>query len=153
MRPLLVVAFALLCGCRSTRQAMSLESDSEVEIRIEKADQSKRNTLTNEQKDVLIFVEEVLERVIEPTDTAMRPKVTEKRSRRKVEIDRSTLAELVTEQKAVDSTAVVQAVEHTDSEVAVEVEDSTPRNLRWLGILGISVAAVAICLVVLRFKK
>lgn len=153
MRPLLVVAFALLCGCRSTRQAMSFERETEVEIRIEKADQSKRNTLTNEQKDVLIFVEEVLERVIEPTDTAMRPKVTEKRSRRKVEIDRSTLAELVTEQKAVDSTAVVQAVEHTDSEVAVEVEDSTPRNLRWLGILGISVAIVAICIVILRLKK
>ena len=153
MRPLLVVAFALLCGCRSTRQAVSLERDLEVDIRIEKADQSKRSTLTNEQRDVILFVEEVLERVEEPTDTAMRPKVTEKRTTRKVEIDRSTLAELVTEQKAVDSVAVVQAVEHTDSEVAVEVEDSTPRNLRWLGIFAISVAVVAICIVILRLKK
>ena len=153
MRPIVVLAFVLLYGCRSTRQAVSVERDEVIEARIEKAVQSETQTLTTEQKDVIFFVEEVVERVEEPTDSLQRPKVTEKRTTRSVGIDRSTFEELVSEQKSVDSVAVVQAAEHTDSEVAVEVEDSTPRNLRWLGIFAISVAVVAICIVILRLKK
>lgn len=153
MRQLFLVVALIMSGCRSTRQSITKDYDVKVEERVEVGDQSSKATLTTEQKDVIMLVEEIIERIEEPTDSIKPPKITERRTKRSVAVDRSTLQEFVAEKKDIDSTSVTKKEDKTTTAIEVEVEDSTPRNLRWLGILGISLAVVAICIVILRLKK
>ena len=142
-----------MSGCRSTRQSITKDYDVKVEERVEVEDKTSKATLTTSQKDVIMFVEEIVERIEEPTDSIVPPKITERRTKRSVAVDRSTLQEFVSEKKDIDSTSVTKKADKTTTAIEVEVEDSTPRNLRWIGILGISLAVIAICIVILRLKK
>ena len=153
MRCILLVAALAISGCRSTRQAIVKDYDVKVEERVEVEDKTSKATLTTSQKDVIMFVEEIVERIEEPTDSIVPPKITERRTKRSVAVDRSTLQEFVSEKKDIDSTSVTKKADKTTTAIEVEVEDSTPRNLRWIGILGISLAVIAICIVILRLKK
>lgn len=153
MRCILLVAALAISGCRSTRQAVVKDYDVKVEERVEVEDKTSKATLTTSQKDVIMFVEEIVERIEEPTDSIVPPKITERRTKRSVAVDRSTLQEFVSEKKDIDSTSVTKKADKTTTAIEVEVEDSTPRNLRWIGILGISLAVIAICIVILRLKK
>lgn len=153
MRCVLLVAALAISGCRSTRQAVVKDFDVKVEERVEVEDKTSKATLTTEQKDVIMFVEEIVERIEEPTDSIIPPKITERRTKRSIAVDRSTLQEIVAEKKDIDSTSVSKKADKTTTAIEVEVEDSTPRNLRWIGILGISLAVIAICVVILRSKK
>ena len=153
MRCILLVAALAISGCRSTRQAIVKDYDVKVEERVEVEDKTSKATLTTSQKDVIMFVEEIVERIEEPTDSIMPPKITERRTKRSVAVDRSTLQEIVAEKKDIDSTSVSKKTDKTTTAIEVEVEDSTPRNLRWIGILGISLAIIAVCVVILRLKK
>ena len=153
MKPLFLAAVLLLIGCSSTRKAVNREYDVEIQERVELEDQSEATTITSEQKDVILFVEEIVERIEEPTDSTTPPKVTEKRTTRSAAIDRSTFQEMVSEKKDIDSAATSEVIDKSTEVIESEVKDSTPRNLRWLGILGISMAVIAICWVILRLKK
>lgn len=153
MRQLFLVVALIMSGCRSTRQSITKDYDVKVEERVEVEDKTSKATLTTSQKDVIMFVEEIVERIEEPTDSIVPPKITERRTKRSVAVDRSTLQEFVSEKKDIDSTSVTKKADKTTTAIEVEVEDSTPRNLRWIGILGISLAVIAICIVILRLKK
>ena len=153
MRQLFLVVALIMSGCRSTRQSITKDYDVKVEERVEVEDKTSKATLTTSQKDVIMFVEEIVERIEEPTDSIVPPKITERRTKRSVAVDRSTLQEFVSEKKDIDSTSVSKKADKTTTAIEVEVEDSTPRNLRWIGILGISLAVIAICIVILRLKK
>ena len=148
-----MAAVLLFIGCHSTRQSIVRANDIEVQERVELEGQSEKVKLSSEQKDIIMLVEEIVERIEEPIDSVTPPKVTEKRTTRSVAIDRSTFEEIVAEKKDVDSVAKKEVVDKTATSVEVEVKDSTPSNLRWLGIFGISLAVIAICVVILRLKK
>lgn len=144
----LVLCALLLVGCRSTRNASKVDRDINFDRRIELENKIDFNEATTENRDVIRYIEEVVE-TRENQDSTKE----EKRTTRTFEIDKSTFESIVSDQSEIDSVATEQKVDKTKEESIVEVEDSTPRNLRWIGILGICATVIAVCIVILRLKK
>lgn len=144
----LVLCAILLVGCRSTRNASKVDRDIDFDQRIELENKIDFNETKTENRDVIRYVEEVVE-TRENQDSTKE----EKRTTRTFEIDKSTFESIVNDKSEIDSVATEHKLDKTKEESIVEVEDSTPRNLRWIGILGICMAIIAICIVILRLKK
>lgn len=144
----LVLCALLLVGCRSTRNAFKVDRDIDSDQRIEVESNIDITETKTENRDVIRYVEEVVE-TRENQDSTKE----EKRTTRTFEIDKSTFESIVSDKSEIDSVATEHKVDKTKEESIVEVEDSTPRNLRWIGILGICAAVIAICIVILRLKK
>lgn len=144
----LVLCAILLVGCRSTRNASKVDRDIDFDQRIELENKIDFNETKTENRDVIRYVEEVVE-TRENQDSTKE----EKRTTRTFEIDKSTFESIISDKSEIDSVITEHKVDKTKEESIVEVEDSTPRNLRWIGILGICMAIIAICIVVLRLKK
>lgn len=156
MKRTLALCCALMSlGCHSTRNTLNADRAEVLEQReVISAEHAEVATEVS-NLDIVRVKSECVEVVDEPVvlDTLIRPKRTERRTTTTFEIDRSTFERMVADRGVRDEAT------HTTREVveevaqSAEVEDSTPRNLRWLSILGISVAVVAVCFVFLRFKK
>lgn len=144
----LVLCAILLVGCRSTRNASKVDRDIDFDQRIEVESNIDITDAKIENRDVIRYVEEVVE-TRENQDSTKE----EKRTTRTFEIDKSTFESIISDKSEIDSVVTEHKVDKTKEESIVEVEDSTPRNLRWIGILGICMAIIAICIVVLRLKK
>ena len=144
----LVLCAILLVGCRSTRNASKVDRDIDFDQRIELENKIDFNETKTENRDVIRYVEEVVE-TRENQDSTKE----EKRTTRTFEIDKSTFESIVNDKSEIDSVVTEHKLDKTKEESIVEVEDSTPRNLRWIGILGICMAIIAICIVILRLKK
>lgn len=144
----LVLCAILLVGCRSTRNASKVDRDIDSDQRIEVESNIDITEAKTENRDVIRYVEEVVE-TRENQDSTKE----EKRTTRTFEIDKSTFEWIVSDKSEIDSVITEHKVDKTKEESIVEVEDSTPRNLRWIGILGICAAVIAVCIVILRLKK
>lgn len=148
MRKIFIILAILLSGCRSTRNASKVDRDIDFDRRIELENKIDFNEVTTGNRDVIRYIEEVVE-TRENQDSTKE----EKRTTRTFEIDKSTFESIVNDKSEIDSVVTEHKVDKTKEESIVEVEDSTPRNLRWIGILGICAAIIAICIVILRLKK
>ena len=140
-----ILVAVLLTACASTKTAVQSERVEQVQTEREELRTEQVQTERTEQTE-RVKVTEVVERITEevqppivydtvkPTPTITR---TTERTIRTVEGEKKAVEELT-------ETATSEQVEQTEersieevAEVQTEVEDSTPKNLRWLGIIAL----------------
>ena len=144
-RFLYILVAVLLTACASTKTAVHTERTEQVKVERTEERTEQVQTERTEQTE-RVKVTEVVERITEevqppivddtvkPTPTITR---TTERTIRTVEGEKKAVGELT-------ETATSEQVEQTEervveeaSDTAIEVEDSTPKNLRWLGIIAL----------------
>ena len=146
MRPIVHILVAmLLTACASTKTAVHTERTEQVQTEREEQRTEQVQTERTEQTE-RVKVTEVVERITEQ----VQPPIVADTAKPSPTITRTTERTIRTvegEKKAVEElteTATSEQVEQTEervteetSDTAIEVEDSTPKNLRWLGIIAL----------------
>lgn len=156
----ILVAF-LMTACASSKTAVQTERVEQVQTEREEQRTEQVQTERTEQTE-RVKVTEVVERITEevqppivadtvkPTPTITR---TTERTIRTVEGEKKAVEELT---QTATSEHFVQAEERSIEEVAevqTEVEDSTPKNLRWLGIIALCAFGIYLLSFIKKFIK
>lgn len=157
----------LLTACASTKTAVQTERTEQVqtereEQRIEHV-QTERTEQTERVK-ITVVEEEIVEqsapivadtsKVVEPAPIA--PAVTTKttkRTTRTVEGEKKAVEELTETATSEQVEQIEERVAEETSDTAIEVEDSTPKNLRWLGIIALCVFGIYLLTFIKKFIK
>lgn len=156
-----ILVAVLLTACASTKTAVQTERVEQVQTNREEQRIEHVQTERIEQTE-RVKVTEVVERITEevqlpivadtvkPSSTITR---TTERTIRTVEGEKKAVEELT-------ETATSEQVEQTEervteeiSETDIEVEDSTPKNLRWLGIIALCAFGVYLLSFIKKFVK
>lgn len=158
----ILVAF-LLTACASTKTAVQTERVEQMQTeRVEQRTEQVQTERTEQTERVKVteVVEHITEEVQPPiaADTLKptpQPTITRKTERtiRTVEGEKKAVEELT---ETASSEQVEQAEERSTSEVAevqTEVEDSTPKNLRWLGIIALCAFGIYLLTFIKKFIK
>lgn len=162
-RFLYILVAVLLTACASTKTAVQTERAEQVKVERTEERTEHVQTERTEQTE-RVKVTEVVERITEEVqppivaDTikpAAPPTITRtvERTIRTVEGEKKAVEELT-------QTATSEQVEHTEersieevAEVQTEVEDSTPKNLRWLGIIALCALGIYLLTFIKKFIK
>lgn len=161
-----IVAAVLLCACASTRNTSRSSTQERVEERAESERQTSTQEQTEEQRDVVTISKTTTETKSTTTiyDTSspaadslgcsppQRTTTTEtKTTNTTATVDKSVIRQIVDEQlcEAANKQTTTNKQEDTGTEEIKE--DSTPKNLRWLGIIAICATVIVVCFFVLRF--
>lgn len=161
-----IVAAVLLCACASTRNTSRSSTQERVEERAESERQTSTQEQTEEQRDVVTISKTTTETKSTTTiyDTSspaadslgipppQQTTTTEtKTTNTTATVDKSVIRQIVDEQlrEAANEQTTTNKQEDTSTEEIKE--DSTPKNLRWLGIIAICTTVIMGCFFVLRF--
>lgn len=162
MRPIFHILVAvLLTACASTKTAVQTERIEQVQTEREEQRIEQVQTERTEQTE-RVKVTEVVERITEE----VQPPIVADTAKHTPTITRTTERTIRTvegEKKAVEElteTAISEQIEQTEervieetSDTAIEVEDSTPKNLRWLGIIALCAFGIYLLTFIKKFIK
>lgn len=156
---------AWCCACASTRNTSRSSAQERVEEQAESERQISTQEQAEEQRDVVTISKTTTETKSTTTiyDTSS-PAADSLESRRPADdhngnettnttatVDKSVIRQIVDEQlrEAANEQTTTNKQEDTGTEEIKE--DSTPKNLRWLGIIAICATVIMGCFFVLRF--
>lgn len=161
IRLLYILTAVLLAACASTKTAVQTERTEQVKVerteeRVEQV-QTERTEQTERVK-VTEVVERITEEVQPPivADTAKpSPTITRttERTIRTVEGEKKAVEELTQTATSEQVEQTEERVTEENSDTAIEVEDSTPKNLRWLGIIALCAFGVYLLSFIKKFVK
>ena len=136
----------LICGCwacASTRNTLHSTTQEQIKEQADTTSEASTHKQAEEQRDVVTISKTTTETKSTTTtyDTS-RPAAT---------VDKSVIRQIVDEQlrEAANKQTTTNKQKDTDTEEIKE--DSTPKNLRWLGIIAICATVIVGCFFVLRF--
>lgn len=165
-----ILSALILAGCSSTRKAATIDRSEEVHSTIaaaQTADSLSQRVERSEWMRVTEIVERITEPVVQETidPTTIKsdyepsnpprasPTRTIERTTRTIEGTKRIVEEMA-EQHAADTLAANRQLATTEAvSSSVEREDSTPRNLRWIGITAISVALIFLLKFIKKIMK
>lgn len=163
-----VVAAILFCACASTRNASHSSTQEQIKELADTTSESSTHKQAEEQRDVVTVSQTTTETKSTTTtyDTnkpiadslgtppPQQTTTTEtKTTSTTATVDKSVIREIVDEQLREAASQQTTTDRQEDSEAEAVKEDSTPKNLRWLGIIAICGAVVVLCFCALRFVR
>ena len=160
-RFLYILVAVLLTACASTKTAVQSERVEQVQterterrteqVQTERTEQTERVKVTEVVERITEEVQPpIVDDTVKPTPTITR---TTERTTRTVEGEKKAVEELT---QTASSEQVEQTEERSIEEVAevqTEVEDSTPKNLRWLGIIALCAFGIYSLTFIKKFIK
>src|SRR5699024_3455382 len=161
-----IVAAVLLCACASTRNRSRSSTQERVDERADSGMQTSMQAQTEEQRDGVTISKtttktkstttsyDTIRRATDslgippPQQTTTTQTTTTNTT---ATVDKSVIRQIVDEQlcEAANKQTTTNKQEDTGTEEIKE--DSTPKNLRWLGIIAICATVIVGCFFVLRF--
>ncbi len=161
-----IVAAVLLCACASTRNTSHSSTQEQIKEQADTTSEASTHKQAKEQRDVVTVSQTTTETKSMTTiyDTSspainslgtpppQQTTTTEtKTTNTTATVDKSIIREIVDEQLREAASQQTTTDRQEDSEAEAVKEDSTPKNLRWLGIIAICGTVVVLCFCALRF--
>lgn len=165
---LFIIAALLLCSCASTRNASRSSTQEQVTEQAETELETSTQTQTEEQRDVATVIQTTTETEsttnVYDTDkppadstgtnpTKSTTTMTSKTTSTTSTVDKSIIREIIDEQLREAANLQTTTNRQEDAEAEAVKEDSTPKNMRWLGIIAICGAVVVLCFCLMRFVR
>ena len=164
-----VIILMLICGCwacASTRNTLHSTTQEQIKEQADTTSEASTHKQAEEQRDVVTISKTTTETKSTTTtyDTSrpaadslgipppQQTTTTEtKTTNTTATVDKSVIRQIVDEQlrEAANNHTTTNKQKDTDTEEIKE--DSTPKNLRWLGIIAICATVIVGCFFVLRF--